>query len=69
VFFLIIAMSFFSLPKNLYFSSTSLGGESLIISATLSLDLLELDDTLVFGTLDKNLLEILFLNEMFSLLV
>jgi len=33
-------MSFFSLPKNLYFSSTSLGGESLIISAALSLDLL-----------------------------
>jgi len=43
--------------------------ENKIESIVSNLDMLELDDTLVFGTLDENLLEILFLNELFSLLV
>jgi len=66
---LFIVVSSFPLLKNLDFFNTSLDGYarmgegSLMISAILSLDELEFDNVLVFGTLGVNLLATLFLKE------
>jgi len=45
-----------------------MGEGSLTISATLSLDELEVDKDLVFGTLEVNLLETLVLKKLLSLI-
>jgi len=70
---LTIAIGFFPLLKNLDFSNTSLDRHAemeekiLMISATLSLDVLEFEESLSFRTLGINLLTIPFLKELFFL--
>jgi len=72
---LFVVISSFSLPKNLDFFNISLDGhakirgESLMISAALSLDEPEFDNILVFGTLGVNLLVTLFLKKLLLLSV
>jgi len=75
VFVLAFVSVFFSFPKNLDFSNTSLSRqagieeESLMISAALPLDLPKVKAELIFGVFSIKLLATLDLNELMSLSV